>query len=540
VALDPVRIAALARADLLERSRRPAFLVLLGVGLWSAWVFTPPNHAAYATFRMAEARGAYGSAWIGCTVAMLTAVFFSLAGFYVVRNAIHGDRATGVGAILAATPMRNVEYTLAKWLSNTAMLGAMTVVMMVGAGVMQLVRAEDPAFRPLALVAPFVWVALPAMALTAALAVAFEAIPGLRGGSGNLVYFFFWVAVLLAPGAGLGGSSAWDPLGVHVLTSQMLAAGRAAIPEFGAHPESYSIGLNFRQGGWHLTTFPWAGMEWTPAIVMGRLGWLVAAALLAALAALPFDRFGDALAVRGPRRRRAGRAPESAEPEGAIPAAAAAVPATSVPRAAWASMAPAERGFGGIALVLAEARLLVAGISPWWWISWLALQLPGMLAPLEVAARFAAVAWIWPVLRWSALGARDRVHGTSALLDASPHPIARQLPASLAAGFALALAAGAGFGLRALAAGEIGTVAGWLVGALFVPALALALGSLTGGRKTFEIVYVVLWYVGPLNGAAVADFTGASGPGSTPGFAIATCALVALAAWRRARRIATG
>src|SRR5437899_2657286 len=106
--LDPARVVALARANLLERARRPAFLVLLGVGLWAAWLFTPPNDSAYATVRMADGRGLYGSAWIGTTVAMLTALFFSFAGFYIVKNAIAGDRETRVGEVLAATPISNL------------------------------------------------------------------------------------------------------------------------------------------------------------------------------------------------------------------------------------------------------------------------------------------------------------------------------------------------------------------------------------------------------------------------------------------------
>jgi hypothetical protein len=544
VPLDLARIAALARADWLERSRRPAFLVLLGIGLWSAWLFTPPNHAAYATFRMGGGRGEYGSAWIGATVAMLTAVFYSLAGFYVVKNAIAGDRLTRVGPVLASTPMRNAEYVLGKWIASTGLLAATTVVMLVGAGLMQWVRGEDPVIRPLTLAAPFLWIALPAMAVTAAIAVWFEATPGLRGGLGNVVYFFFWAAVLLSPGENFGtGAVGWDPLGVRMLVAEMLRAGQESMPGFRADSGEFSIGLNFRTGGWHLTTFPWQGIEWTPARVLERLGWLGAAALLAALAALPFDRFAEGSRAPGARpggRRHGGSAAASAGEEAGVAALEPFRDRAESLHASVGSLAAVAPRFSGLTLVLAEWRLLVAGTSRWWWIAWLALQLPGLLAPLEVAARFAAIAWIWPVLHWSALGARDRVHGTTALLDASPHPVARQLPAALAAGAALALLAGVGFGARALAAGRWDVAAGWLAGAAFVPALALALGTLTGGRKTFEILYVVLWYVGPLNGARPVDFTGAAGGSTAPAFAAAALAALAIAAAARDRRLARG
>ena len=525
------RTAAMAWADFLERSRRPAFLVTLGVGLWAAWFFSPPQGASYSTIDLGGHRGAYGSAWIGSATAMLIATFFSLAGFFIVKNAIAGDRSTGVGSILAATPMRNAEYTVAKWISNTLLLGAMMCVVMVGTGAMQLLRAEDPHLQPLALVAPFVLMTLPALAITAAIAVLFEAIPGLRSGGGNIFYFFFWAFGLIMPGVGFGegGGTSWDPLGIHVLMNEMIRDCAAAFPDFAAHRDHISIGINITGRGHHLTTFDWEGVRWTPAVVVPRLAWLAGAGLLAMAAALPFDRFaGEAFGRRGGRGKPA-RAPRDVA--AAAPPDAAVVPTpASRPAIAWSALPAAVRRFSPRPLVLAEWRLLTAGSSWLWWIAWLGLQLPGLFAPRDIGARFAAVAWIWPALRWSQLGARDRVHGTRELLDSSPHPIARQLPAAWAAGIALALLAGSGFGLRLIATGDTGGIAGWIAGSLFVPALALALGTLTGGRKTFEIVYVALWYTGPLNGAAFLDFTGASGGGAAAGFAATAVALIILTA----------
>jgi hypothetical protein len=79
------------------------------------------------------------------------------------------------------------------------------------------------------------------------------------------------------------------------------------------------------------------------------------------------------------------------------------------------------------------------------------------------------------------------------------------------------------------------------VGAAFIPALALALGAWTGKEKTFQAVYLVLWYVGPANGIAAMDFMGvtgrATGAGATPGFAAATLVLLGLAWLGRGRRL---
>jgi hypothetical protein len=62
--------------------------------------------------------------------------------------------------------------------------------------------------------------------------------------------------------------------------------------------------------------------------------------------------------------------------------------------------------------------------------------------------------------------------------------------------------------LRLLFAGETRAVLGWLLAATFVPALALACGVWSGSAKLFEVLYLFLWYVGPMHRVAEADYTG--------------------------------
>jgi len=157
-------------------------------------------------------------------------VFFSLAGFYIVKNAIQMDRATGVGPVLAATPVRNVEYVLGKWLANTALLSAMVLVIVIGAAGMQIVRGEDRHVQPLVLAAPFLIVTLPSLALASAAAVLFEAVPFLAGGFGNLVFFFAWIGFFAGAAVISRATRRPGSLGVHTLLSEMLRACMRAFP----------------------------------------------------------------------------------------------------------------------------------------------------------------------------------------------------------------------------------------------------------------------------------------------------------------------
>ena len=94
-------------------------------------------------------------------------------------------------------------------------------------------------------------------------------------------------------------------------------------------------------------------------------------------------------------------------------------------------------------------------------------------------------------------------------------------------------------GARCLAAGSFGAFLGWLAGAFFVPALALACGAWSHGSKLFEALYVVLWYLGPMQPVPALDFMGASDLTIAAGIPVyyAAAAAACLAAGIAGRRL---
>jgi hypothetical protein len=71
--------------------------------------------------------------------------------------------------------------------------------------------------------------------------------------------------------------------------------------------------------------------------------------------------------------------------------------------------------------------------------------------------------------------------------------------------------------LRFAMSGDLAGLGGWAVGALFVPSLAVFLGCASGSSKLFEILYLLLWYGGPLNSVPFLDFMGATEEGVRTG-----------------------
>lgn len=127
------------------------------------------------------------------------------------------------------------------------------------------------------------------MAFTAGLAVLFECVPGLRGGAGNVIYFFVWTALLAVPAATIdkGGKvseAAYfsDFSGIVSVMSQMQQDLRGIDP-------AYKNGASLTIGDTATSKrFLWSGIRGTPALYWSRVTCILAAIALALLAAIFF------------------------------------------------------------------------------------------------------------------------------------------------------------------------------------------------------------------------------------------------------------
>lgn len=164
-----------------------------------AYAYLPPADAAYATLNLGAYRGVYSSAWVGSAVALLASALLVFPAFYLVKNTIERDKRSGVGQIIATTPLSRLAYMIGKWLSNLAVLAMLVGVIAVAALGMQLLRDEDWRIDLVALLLPFALISLPALAFVAGLALLFESSRWLRGSVGNIVYFFLWLVILSVP-----------------------------------------------------------------------------------------------------------------------------------------------------------------------------------------------------------------------------------------------------------------------------------------------------------------------------------------------------
>ncbi len=484
----------LMRADFLERVRSYGFLGMLLFTIFVTYLFIPaPESIQIAGLELGGYRSIYNSAWIGSMTTLLMGEFFLLFAFYFLKGSLERDRQTGVGQIIATTPITKSIYTFGKWLSNVAVITSMVAIIIAASAALQFVRGEDYSLNLWALASPFILVLLPALTSIAATAVLFDSVNWLRGSLGN-VLFFFIVYPLLTLLLDLAGN--W------IIYPSIYQA--CAMQFSGCTPErQIDIGLAPLLG---LPIFQYDGIHWTLGVIAGRLGIIMVSALIALLAARFFHRFDPA--KDGTSSPNMGKNQVVAISE--VPAERAST--SSIKNVTLTPLLPRQHLSAWQAshqLIRAETKLIFKGTG---WLGHLfALFVIALswLLPLDSAHLIMLpAAWVLPLTLWSGLGTRDVRYNTEKVIFSTPFPLWRQLPVTWLVGVMIALVMGNGVILRYLFTGQWTSLLAILIGAIFIPTLALASGIWSGGSKLFEGSYLFIWYLASVVGVPALDFMG--------------------------------
>jgi ABC-type transport system involved in multi-copper enzyme maturation permease subunit len=491
-------IFAVARADFRERTRTFALVVVIAATLQLGYLYVPDASAPYSTVDLGGWRGIYDSAWMGLTTAILTVSFLPIFGFFLVRPALGRDARLGTYEIVAAAPLGRTPFVFAKWASNVALLACLAALLVVAAMAMQLLRGENRTIDFAAYLIPFALMSLPACALTAAFAIAIDAVKPLRGIAGGVLWFFVWNALVAVPIAITQGRSAAlvDPLGFSNLTAALLGGLHAAVPGANA-AGSMTIGPSHRST--HVFHFP--AVAWSASALAVRAAWFAFAAL-AVCAVAPFAL---------------------APPKQAKPRRLAALPARIVARL------PLSR------IVRAELAGALGAAGAWWLLGGTVLTVVALVVPAEALVRVVApLIWIWPVGPIAAATVIDARANLDGVLLATPTPPWRRVLARWIACTALAIVPVAALALRAGPPPGLTLIA--IVCAL--AAVAVMLGTLTRASLAFESLTLAVWYLGPVNRLPLLDPAAAlASPAASSAVcvAIAACAL-GIATMRVGRR----
>lgn len=531
----------LMRADLLERIRRNSFLVVLAITVYGCYIFVPPSDGKYVTLAIGTTRGIYNSPWVGIMFGFFAATFLPLFGFYLIKNTINHDRQTRVGQIIATTPLSKATYMLGKWLGNLALFILILVVLAIMALAMQIYRAEDLTIQIGQIIAPIFWMGLPILAVVSALAILFESVPILRGGFGNVVYFFLWIFTTTYFGDNMRVDEAGliTPVNdIYGITAPIASMQQQMVAAKISYIDGYSM---TRDTANHvITTIAWQGIDLDLPLLLGRLSWMGVAILLVLVATIPFDRFDPAGGKANNRNAKPDFFTRAYQKVIQIPSRPirAVGHFIQIPLAFLTKIVNSTRF--GMTLV-AELRLALKGQPIWWYAGVILFIFFGWTSSWDtVLSLVYPLAWLWPVLAWSSLGTREAKHFTGQIIFSAAHPLRRQLPATWLAGVIVALLASFGVALNMLGSGQYAHLIALFVGALFIPAMALALGVWSGTNRLFEIVYLLWWYLA-FDGLPAIDFMGLTDEAILRGnpqiFSILVIGLLLIAVYGRKRKI---
>ncbi len=518
----------LALADFYERTRRFSFLLILAAVIFTGVLvnngtFFLSLGSVDPSLLASSYRGELNSPWIGTMTVLVLNFFLGLFGFYLVSDCIKRDIRTGVGQIIATTPISRAEYLVGKWISNCLLLYVLVFILAAAAVAMVLLQGEAQ-LDLVALLLPFLAVALPFMTLVAALAVVFESVPWLRGTVGNVLYFALWMGVgVPSLKGGLALPLLKDPLGIDVFRASLYTAANAAFPNqaIGTIGVAGFVDAQYK-------VFSWSGLAWTPGIIASRWLWAVVGLGLILLSAVWFARFDPSR--EEPRRVQV----KPGEPNENEPVAMR----RKLPRLVLPSLSPRVSKIAQANLFLgvlfAELRMLLKGRRWWWWLGIAGLNIAIFVCPLTTTKLYLLpAAWLWPLAIWSEMGNRERKNNTDQMVFSASRPVLRQLPAAWLAGVLVTALFGIAGALVFLIYGDLPGLAGWIGAVIFIPTLALALGVFSSGSRVFEMVYLFLWYMGPYQKVHVFDFI----TGVPQIFLLASAGLLLLSAYWRGRQV---
>ena len=495
---------SIVRYDYYQRTRSYAFLITLCASLALAYTFVPEPNASYSTIRISDYIGYYNSSWFGYVTAIMTSIFLSLIGFYLVNSGIKADNDTRVGQIVATTPIKNLSYLLGKATSNFAVLFTIVCCVFFMSAMLFFLYNDGYPFEVLQFVKPYLLVVLPPIFFISTLAVVFEVVLGRYSVIQNIAFFFLFTALALA--SPLEDTHFMtDVFGSKIVTQQMITK----VNDISNTATTSGLNIGYVLGNSKETKrFLFEGVDFSAAFILSRILWMLVGVFLVVLIAPFFHRFD---------RKRLVKMKVVTEQAMAKKRKVNAVILSALPAV--------QKDYGILAFVKTEMVLLYRHGKRWLWL----INLIGMvlltLLPIATAHQYVLpILWFLQVGRLSELNTKEITYGVHYFAFTSFKPIGRLLFSQLLSGILLLLFLSVPLLIRYVVASDFLAVATIAVGGIFIVLLASTLGILSKGKKLFEILFFMITYSN-INGLAATDYFGGMPHGS---FYVPALALICL------------
>lgn len=482
------RIFNLVKYDYLQRVRSYLFLIICCASLAFAYTLIPAPGDTYSTVRIGEYLGNYSSAWIGYVTAIMTSIFISLMGYYVINNSIKIDQATRVGQITAATSITNFQYLIAKFFTNLLVLFTIVFLTFLVSILLFFMYRSDYPFELSHFLMAYLLIPIPAIILVAALAVFLEVVFVGRSVLQNAVFFLLFM-IMLVQGSQFGLNG--DPFGVSFPTQEM----ERQVSAINTEAEKQELNIGFIIGHKSLEKrFDFVGVKLTPSYVAFRLMWAFLGVILVYISSRFFHRFE--LKENSDKEKKEVKLQSETEQ-------------TELRELDLSLFPDVTKSMSIFPVFKAELLMMIRKGKKWLW----GLNLIGMILltfiPIEFAHKMVLpILWFLQVHRWADLVTKEKSHQMHYFIFSSFKPVQRLLTAQWLAAVTIAIALSFPLLLRYAFAGEFTVVLSIVIGAVFIIVFSSFIGIATGGKRLFEILFFFIAYMN-VNGLPYTDYFGA-------------------------------
>lgn len=473
------------KIDVLHKVRSQKFVLMLLAMAILAMIFFPSIDAPYQTITLGNYRGVYNSAWIGNTLAMLNVSFLPLILFYFIRGAIQQDASSRRGEIFAASRLNMFDYLMGKVVSNLS-IGLLVILWMtIVAAFMQLWIGEDRSISLWHIFLPQFIHVVPLVLLISLVAIVFDSIPLLRASIGNVAYFFLAIIFLV--------NFSYEATNLDVVSTDMK---QALFILHGLNTDSITMGITTASGSTDTQTIIWNGVSSYKDFSYTSLSYILGACiLLFGLAWFSFSR--SALLATNATSKTSTIFLNAFKPYLKL--------TTYIHSSVrWLT---ARNVF--LNLTRQEFLLLSANKSPYLWVAVLGLWIAQWFVSTAIMLTAILPALLLlGALVISSLGQREKNHGTKDFLINAPLLMKVQYPAMVFAGLVFLSVISLPSLVLLVANGQVHAFGLLIAGYFCIVSAAILLGTLSRSNKAFEIVFVIIWYMGPISHFTYFDFIG--------------------------------
>ncbi|MFD0796882.1 hypothetical protein ACFQZJ_05385 [Maribacter chungangensis] len=477
---------AIVKYDYIQRTRTYSFLITLCASLVIAYTFLPAPDAGYSTIRISDYVGYYNSSWVGYITAILTSVFLSLLGFYLITGSIKTDNETRVGQIISTTPITNFIYLLAKTSSNFLLLITLVAIIFLMSIGLFFLYADSFSFEPLQFVQPYLIIAVPTMVFISVLALIFELIFGKYTIVQNALFFFLFSAIMLyTPKTKV--QQTLDVFGSKLVTQQL----EQTVREIKNTDNNEELGIGYIISSNQETKyFQFNGVDFSTHYVLGRLALVALSFLVLFLVSPFFHRFNVS-------ERKVMKKKKTLLEKQPI-----------VQDISIGDLAIMSKNYSILPLFKTEFLMLMRKGKFWLWLFNIVGMVLLIVLSVDVAHQIVLpVLWFLQVHRFSDITTKETTNGMHYYAFSSYMPLRRLLMAQLSSAVVLMLCLALPLLIRYAVFMNVQALMNVVLGGFFIVLLAAISGLLSKGKKLFEILFFLLTYAN-LNKVPLLDYFG--------------------------------